>query len=227
MDFLIPSYGLIVVVLILTGAGLPLPEEAPIIYAGAAAAAGKLNVWAALACCFCGALLGDCVLYSIGYRFGRTLAMKHPRFANLLHAQREAQVERWIQRHGLRVLLVARFMVGIRAPVYLAVGMLRMPLRRFVLVDAFCAALVVGFFFALSYRFGEQIYAHIRGFEWVLTVVVAGLAVAVLLWTWNQSASPAGKESSADPPSDEGTSLPDSLSDASSSPSAEEPAQHP
>ena len=109
--------------------------------------------------------MGDFVLYSIGYKFGRGLAMKHPRLANLLHAEREERVEKWIRDHGLKILFVVRFMVFLRAPIYLAVGILRMPARQFVAVDALCAAAVVGTFFGLSYRYGDQIKRWIHGSE--------------------------------------------------------------
>jgi membrane protein DedA with SNARE-associated domain len=186
LDFLMEhgSYGLIVFVLILTGAGLPMPEEVPIVYAGVAASVGTLNAWGALAACFAGALIGDCVLYTIGYHFGHGLAMKHPRLADFLHAEREARVEKWITQHGLKVLFVARFLVFLRAPVYLAVGVLRMPVRRFLLIDTFCAAAVVGVVFGLSYLYGGRIKGVIQGSELLLTVIVVLCVVAALLWTW-------------------------------------------
>lgn len=177
------SYGILVLLLILTGAGLPLPEEVPIIYAGVASSAGNMNVWIALACCFVGALVGDCVLYGIGYKFGHGLAMRHPRIAEFLHADREARVEKWIKCHGLKVLFVARFLVFVRAPVYLAAGVLRMPVRQFVLVDMVCAGSVVGTFFGLAYLYGEEIRRKIQGFELLLTIVVVVCVVAALAWT--------------------------------------------
>ena len=90
-----------------------------------------------------------------------------------------------IRRHGLKVFFLARFMVGIRAPVYLTAGVLRMSFRRFVLIDAFCATCVVGLFFGLSYAYGERVAGWIRDSEVGLTVLVAIAAVAVLgvfLW---------------------------------------------
>ncbi len=187
------SYGFLVLVLILTGAGLPLPEEIPIVFAGVAAKTGAMNPWGALLSCFVGALIGDCVLYTIGYHFGHNLTMKHPRLAALLHAEREARIERWIKQHGLKILFVVRFMVVLRAPVYLAVGILRMPVRQFVLVDTFCAASVVGTFFGLSYIYGENIKKWIRGGEWLLTIVVLVCVGLALLWTWRRGKASAAK----------------------------------
>src|SRR5262245_16433896 len=121
------SYLGIILILVLTGSGLPIPEEVPIIAAGVASSLGKLDPRWAFAACLIGAILGDSVLYGIGYTFGRSLITRHPRFAHLLHAEREAKIEQMIRRHGLKVFFLSRFMVGIRAPVYLAAGTLRMP----------------------------------------------------------------------------------------------------
>ncbi len=177
------SYLGIFLVLVLTGCGLPLPEEVPIIAAGVASSVGKLNPWIALAACIAGTLCGDSMLYLIGYHFGRNLVKAHPRLAHLLHAEHEAQMEEYINRYGLSVLFVARFLVVVRAPVYLTIGILRHSYRKSLLFDAFCASAVVGLFFGLSYAFGDHVAKWIRDSEVVVTVV-AGIAVMAVLLAW-------------------------------------------
>lgn len=174
------SYFGIILVLILTGTGLPLPEEVPIIAAGIASSVGTLNPWWAFLSCIVGALLGDAVLYAIGYHFGHSLVVRHPRFAHLVHAEYEAKIEEMIRRHGLKVFFLARFMVGIRAPVYLTAGILRMSFRRFMLIDAFCATAVVGLFFGLSYAYGERVTGWIRDSEIGLTVAAVTIGLGVV-----------------------------------------------
>jgi membrane protein DedA with SNARE-associated domain len=176
------SYLGIFLVLLLTGCGLPLPEEVPIIAAGVASSVGKLNPWIALAACLAGALCGDSMLYLIGYHFGRNLVKAHPRLAHLLHAEHEAKMEEHINRYGLRVLFVARFLVLVRAPVYLSIGILRHPYRKFLLFDAFCASAVVGLFFGLSYAFGDRVAKWIHDSELVFTAVFVAAAGVLLAW---------------------------------------------
>jgi membrane protein DedA with SNARE-associated domain len=178
------NYLSIIVILILTGCGLPLPEEIPIIGAGVAASLHNLDPWAAVFSCLIGALLGDSVLYAIGYHFGRNLVEAHPRLAHLLHAEREAKMEQLIDKHGLKVLLAARFMVGVRAPVYLTIGILRQPFRKFILFDAFCASAVVSVFFGLSYAFGENVAKWVRESELVFTALVIGAVLVGLIIFW-------------------------------------------
>lgn len=167
------SYLGIIAILILTGSGLPLPEEVPIVAAGIASSLGKLHPGMAFLACLIGALAGDSVIYAIGYHFGHSLITRHPRFAHLLHAEHEAKIEQMIRKHGLKVFFLSRFMVGIRAPVYLTAGILRMGFRRFILIDAFCATAVVGLFFGLSYAYGDRLTSLIQRSEIGLTVLVA------------------------------------------------------
>ena len=178
------SYLAIFVVLVLTGSGLPIPEEVPVVAAGILSAHGQLNPWLALACCVSGALVGDVVMYWIGFHFGRSVVREHPWWAHFVKPEREAQIEKMIEKHGLKVFFLARFLVGLRSPVYLSAGILRVPFRRFLMIDLFCATVVIGVFFSLSYRFGTAITAWIHGAEvglWAIVVVVLAV-VAVYYW---------------------------------------------
>ena len=165
--------------MVLTGCGMPLPEEVAIICAGVLSAEGKLNPQAAFAAVLLGALVGDVMMYHIGRRFGHNLAWIHPKLAKVVHADREEYFEKAILRHGFKVLFLARFMVGIRGPVYLAAGVVRMPFRRFLLWDLVSATAVVGLFFGLSYYFGQDIARLLREAELTLTLAVLAIALGV------------------------------------------------
>lgn len=165
--------------MVFTGCGLPLPEEVAIICAGVLSAEGKLNPQIAFAAVLAGALVGDAVMYHIGRRFGHNLAWIHPKLAKVVRADREEYFEKAILRHGFKVLFLARFMVGIRGPVYLAAGVVRMPFGRFLLWDLVAATTVVGAFFGLSYYFGQDIARLLREAELTLTLAVLVVALGV------------------------------------------------
>lgn len=173
------SYLGIFVFMVLTGCGLPLPEEVAIVFAGVRSAHGDMFTPFAYAACLLGALVGDAAMYHIGRRFGHSLIRRKPKLAKLLHADREELFENAIQRHGLKVLLIARFMIGVRGPVYLAAGVVRIPFKRFLIWDLVCATTVVSIFFGLSYYLvvfsGDKISQMFRDTEVILTV--AGLTV--------------------------------------------------
>jgi membrane protein DedA with SNARE-associated domain len=179
------SYLGIVVVLILTGAGLPIPEEVPVIAAGVASHSGQMQPGLALACCLLGVIVGDCILYAIGYHFGRGLLNEYHWFSRSLTPEREKKIERLIACHGWKVFLVARLLVFIRSPVYVTAGILHIPFRRFLAIDAFCATIVVSTFFGLSYAFAahvDTIWKWIHSSQYAITILVVLGAGCVGAW---------------------------------------------
>jgi membrane protein DedA with SNARE-associated domain len=181
------SYFGIALFLILTGCGMPIPEEVAIVLAGVLSAEEKLRWELALAACLIGALLGDSVMYLIGRQFGATRLSNHPRFAKLLGAEREKRFEDAIERHALKVMLAARFMVGVRGPVYLAAGAIRMPYRKFIMLDLICATIVVSIVFGLSYLFGAGVLTWIRDAEKTFTVAVILVSIIAAIYIyWNR-----------------------------------------
>jgi hypothetical protein len=75
--------------------------------------------------------------------------------------------------------------VGIRGPIYITAGILKMPFRLFLLADLVCATIVVSLFFGATYFFGNQIMHVIKEGEGVFTLVVIGALVlggGALLW---------------------------------------------
>ena len=179
------SYLGIVLFLTLTGIGLPVPEEVPIIAAGVASRAEALHWYYALPACLLGALLGDSTMYAIGYFFGEKVLKEHPVWSGFLTTEREQKIESLIKKHGIKAFFLARFLVGLRSPFYLTAGILRVPYRWFLLADFICASVVITVFFGLSYAFGARIGAFIQSAERGLTIVVVSLtvlAVAAFLW---------------------------------------------
>ena len=199
MDFLMAhgSYLGIIIFLILTGAGLPLPEEVAIVVAGVLSSLGQLNPWLALAACLFGALAGDSVMYWLGHHFGRRVLREHHWWNRFVKPEREAQMERALQDHGFKVLFLARFLVGLRSPVYLSAGILRMPFWRFMLIDLFCATAVISTFFGLSYFFGDKIYRWIRRGEITVTVIVVIVVAVVAIYLWRRHVRRVAEEEKA------------------------------
>ena len=185
--FLAPSsYLAIILVLILAGSGLPVPEEVPVIAAGILSANKSMNPSLAFASCLFGAIVGDCVMYWVGYHFGRGVLRDHHWWARFVTPTREAKIERMFHRHGLKLFLLARFLVGLRSPVYLTAGILRVSFRRFFLIDLICATAVVGTFFGLTYLFGRHITEFVYDMGLYLSAVVTLLVAGLVFLVWQR-----------------------------------------
>lgn len=183
------SYAAIFLLLALTGLGLPLPEEAAVVAAGVLAGTGQLDPAWALACCLLGIVAGDSILYGIGRVFGHRVLREHRHWARLVTPEREGRMERILLDHGVKMFFLVRFLVGFRPAFYLAAGILRMPLRRFLLIDLGCTSVVVSTFFFLAYRYGPTVCLWLRetGIIASLTVVLVVLSGAAA-WHYRRRA---------------------------------------
>jgi membrane protein DedA with SNARE-associated domain len=173
-----------------TGCGMPIPEEAAVVVAGVLSSQGNLHTGLAFAACLAGALVGDSIMYAIGHRWGHGIFTSHPRFAKLLAAENEQQFQQAIESHALKVMLLARFLIGIRAPVYVMTGVVRMPYRRFLVYDLISATLVVSVVFSLAYFFGDHVREWVHHAEFIATLVVLSLIAIIggILYYLNRQA---------------------------------------
>jgi membrane protein DedA with SNARE-associated domain len=171
----------IALILVLGGLGLPIPEEAPIILAAVLARNGRLWWPPALASCLAGVLVGDFVVYCLGYFYGeKVLSLRLTR--RLLTRQREAQIQGYFHRHGFKILVSGRFVPGFRTAAYLTAGILKLPVIRLLVTDLIAASISTLVMFGLGFAFAYQIQKGIREVQqWAIILVALGISSWLLV----------------------------------------------
>jgi membrane protein DedA with SNARE-associated domain len=171
----------IALILILGGLGLPIPEEAPIIVAGVLSKNGQLQWPLALTSCLLGVLLGDMVVYFLGFFYGEKV-LSLPLTRRLLTRQREAQIKGYFHRHGFKILVSGRFVPGFRTAAYLTAGILKLPALKLLVIDIVAASLTTFLMFGLGYAFAHKFQSGIREVQqWVTVILALGLAIWLLV----------------------------------------------
>ena len=171
----------ITLILILGGLGLPIPEEAPIILAGVLSKNGQLQWLFALASCLLGVLLGDMVVYFLGFVYGEKV-LSLPVTRRLLTRQREAQIKGYFHRHGFKILVSGRFVPGFRTAAYLTAGILKLPALKLLVTDIVAVSMTTFLMFGLGYAFAHQIQSGIREVQqWITVILAVGLAIWLLV----------------------------------------------
>jgi len=158
---------------------LPVPEELTLLGAGWWAQAGALPLWAAWLSAWLAIVVGDTASYLMGRGFLPRLL--RTRFGKrIVSPDLRKWAEDLVRRHGVWAILVGRFLVGLRGPVYLAIGAARYPLLRFELINGAVGLVEVALLVGLGYRFGQSArLAHeIRWLE--VAVAIAFVFVLVL-----------------------------------------------
>ena len=130
-------------VLILCGFGIPIPEDVTLVAGGVISGLGYTDVHIMAVVGMAGVLAGDGIMFLLGRHYGDRLLRFKP-VARLLNPKRYAQVQQKFDRYGNRVLFVARFLPGLRSPMFLAAGMSRkISFWRWLAMDGLAAALSV------------------------------------------------------------------------------------
>ncbi len=172
--------------LLAAGMGFPIPEELPIVIAGAWASLpatvakyGELR-WVILPVCIVGVVISDGILYAIGRNFGARL-LQTRLFQRFLPAAKREEIEKNFHDHGIKVLLFARFLPGIRSPIFIMAGVMKLPLRRFLLADGIYAIPGVSALFFLAWWFGDSFVDLIKSLEDGISSTLKPLLILVLL----------------------------------------------
>jgi membrane protein DedA with SNARE-associated domain len=137
------GYLALVGVVAVEGIGFPAPGQIILIAAGVYAASGQLNLVAVLICALLAAVIGNNLGYAIGHYGGRPLVRRFGRYL-LLTENRIAATERFFHGRGNTVVLVGRFVDGLRQAIGIVAGLAEMQWRRFLTYNIVGAIAWVG-----------------------------------------------------------------------------------
>ena len=136
--------------------GVPVPGETVLILAAVYAGTGRLNIVLVALLGFCGALLGDNIGFAIGHFGGRQLAQRYGRYV-FLTPKRLDKATAFFDRHGGKIIIVARFIEGLRQANGIIAGTTGMQWTRFLTFNAIGAALWVLVWTSVGYVSGSHI----------------------------------------------------------------------
>lgn len=154
-------------------------EDAATVGAAMQAQEGAIPIPLALAALYAGIVLGDLGLYGLG-----RLATFVPAVRRWLPPQRQEAVRAWIDGRVFRVVLVSRFLPGLRLPTYTTCGFVGANLRQFALAAVLATSVWTTLLFAVSLKIGQFLMDHLGAWRWAgaagfaLFVILAGRAAA-------------------------------------------------
>jgi membrane protein DedA with SNARE-associated domain len=160
--------------------GVPAPGESILIAASVYAGAGRLNVVAVGVIAVLAAIVGDNIGYLIGRSGGHALVLRFGKYV-LLTRERLDKAERFFGRYGGQIVVVARFIEGLRQLNGIIAGTAEMPWPRFLVFNTLGATLWVGVWSTVGYLAGNHItsiYDTVTRYSLYVLIALAVLAVA-------------------------------------------------
>jgi membrane protein DedA with SNARE-associated domain len=136
--------------------GVPVPGETVLILGAVYAGSGRLSIVLVVLLGFLGAVVGDNIGFALGRFGGRRLVERWGRYI-LLTPERLDKATDFFERHGGKVIVIARFVEGLRQANGIVAGTTGMHWAKFVAFNALGAALWVGTWSAVGYFSGNHI----------------------------------------------------------------------
>lgn len=191
------DYGYISVfaVLIACGFGVPVPEDITLIASGVICAlskgqANELHPHIMSLVALCGVLFGDCTMFVVGRVLGPKVT--HVKGLRLIITKDiYGKIQDKAHRYGDKVLFIARFLPGLRAPLFLVAGVShKVPFWKFILMDGLAALISVPLLVYLGYMFANDldiVLGWVKHSETVIIGVIFAGVVAMILYKWFKS----------------------------------------
>jgi membrane protein DedA with SNARE-associated domain len=194
-------------VLLLCGFGLPMPEDVVLVTGGVlawlasrpdevslASMARDRHLLAMVAVGLGGILAGDSVIYWAGRRYGARLA-EFRLLRRVVTPEKLEKVEKLMRRRGNLVVVIARYLPGLRAPTYFTAGHARLPFWEFLLFDCAAALVSAPLWVCLGFYFGHDVedaaHAAARCSHYLLAAVLVIVGALAIRW-WQRRATGAG-----------------------------------
>lgn len=183
------EYGYLAVftMLLVCGFGVPVPEDVTLVTGGVIAGLGYADVNTMFAVGMAGVIIGDGMVFSIG-RFKGPSVMRLKTVQRIITPERFLSAQEAFHKYGRWVMFVARFLPGLRTPVFFTAGMSkRVSFGTWLLMDGVAALISVPVWVYLGY-FGA------RNFDWMFTILhrfqygifallaVGGAVLGVVWW---------------------------------------------
>ncbi|MDO8638648.1 MAG: DedA family protein [Candidatus Daviesbacteria bacterium] len=185
LDIVVQTYGfltyafLFLIIFCETGLVIApfLPGDSMIFAVGALSAIGSLNVFVAWIIFLSAAILGDTVNYWIGHYIGpRAYELNH----RLLSKKHLERAHGFYEKHGGKVIILARFIPIIRTFAPFVAGVSKMNYSKFFLYNIIGALLWTSIFIFAGYYFGN-IPAVKKNFSYVIISIIFVSIIPILV----------------------------------------------
>jgi membrane-associated protein len=160
----------------------PFPGDSFIVASGALVALGRLDLTLTLMLAIIGGMTSVMILHFMGRRYGRGyFVRKNFKYFSVTDIER---MEHRFRRWGALVLVVSRFIVGMRAVLAIAAGISRYPAGRMALFSAASYILFCGLLFYAAFKLVENLdaieyyFTTYNRIAWPLVICL----VIILVW---------------------------------------------
>ncbi|MET7427315.1 DedA family protein [Dactylosporangium sp. NPDC005555] len=183
------GYPALALLVLLEGIGIPTPAVSVVVAAAVLAGHGSMSLPLVAAITFAAAVVGDNLGFWLGRKAGRPAILRWGRRVGLTEP-RLARAEHFFARRGRNIIVVARFIDGLRQTNGLIAGAVDLPWRQYAIRDAIGGALWTALWVSIGAFAGgnlDRVRALVHRYETPALIVAGLLLVSLLLvYVWRR-----------------------------------------
>lgn len=142
---------------------------------------GYLYFFPAVVSAACGGMLGDQLCFFLGRYYGQRLLKHFPKLTPMVE-----KTNRMLCKHSSIIIILVRFMYGVRIAGPIAIGMSKIPFTRFAIFNIVGALLWATLILSVGVFFGESahwISAEFQQYARIMLIIVVVFIIMTILVT--------------------------------------------
>lgn len=174
----------IFILMTLESAGIPIPSEIVVTFAGYLASEGRMDFWMVVIVSSLANLTGSIIFYYIGIHVGRPFIKRYGKY--LLMDERHLEItEEWVRRYGNLAIFIGRVTPAIRTYISIVAGIGLMDLAPFIILTII-GSLIWNFMLAyIGLLLGEHWETILPYLDYIAIIaVIIGIILIIYLFKY-------------------------------------------
>lgn len=156
--------------------------EGPVItiIASMLAKLGAFNIFFVFILSVLGDMIGDLILYWLGYKFGMSFVRKVGRYMGITE-KLVMKMEKYFENHGGKTIFTVKATTGLCWATFVAAGIVKMDFKKFVKYSFFGGLAWSGFLVIIGYFYGYMWLELKQYIEWAGWVAIALAIMSIII----------------------------------------------
>ncbi len=159
--------------------------EGPVvtIIAALLASLGAFNVFIVLVFSILGDVVGDVILYGLGYKYGLGFVRKVGKYVGITESL-IFRMEKYFTRHGGKTIFAVKSTTGLCWATFTAAGIVKMDLKKFIKYSFLGGIVWSSFLVAMGYFYG-YLWREIKDYiSWIGWIIFGAAVITFVAITW-------------------------------------------
>lgn len=146
------------------------------------ASLGAFNVFVVLVFSILGDVIGDVILYGLGYKYGMGFVRRIGKYIGITE-NLVLRMEKYFTRHGGKTIFVVKSTTGLCWATFTAAGIVRMDFKKFLKYSILGGVIWSGFLVIMGYFYGYLWREISQYVDWIGWIIFGAAAVTFVVIT--------------------------------------------